>query len=553
MKKLIFLSALLTLAITSVFAQLNVSVNNSTICLGTCTTLNATVSGGTAPFTYTWSTVQNLASITVCPTTTTVYTITALDNTGLTATASATVSVHPNPNVTATGATICLGYFATITGGGATSYTWNNGLGTGNPKTVTPTANTNYSVTGTDANGCTNTGSCVVMVNANPTLTATGCTVCQGSSCMITASGANVYTWNNAVQGGSQIVTPSVTTCYTITGTDLNGCTGTASCVVTVNFNIPIATSNSTICYGQCATVFASGGGISYTWSNGFTGNSFTVCPATTTTYTVTGVNAFGCTGSGMSVVAVNPLPNITISGGGTVCGEHAVLCANGGITYIWNPGSYASSCITVYPAQSGTYTVTGTDANGCTNTASVSVIVYPPTNVKITGGGTICNSTPMTITANGADTYSWSDGLGTGTSQTVSPSITTTYTVTGNNTYGCTNTAQTVVYISPTLVLSTTGDEICKGTSGTITVSGGDSYTWSNSSTTDTVYVSPLVTTTYTVTGINMSGCTGTAQAVVVVNLRPHIFTNDKYICYGNITTLVANGEGAIPPYTYT
>ncbi|MDD5571351.1 MAG: gliding motility-associated C-terminal domain-containing protein [Bacteroidales bacterium] len=607
----------------------DVRINPSTICRGNCTTLTATISGGTAPFTYTWSSGQNgVGPITVCPITTTVYTVTARDNIGLTATATATITVNqlppvastntaicpgavgtlcasnattytwntsqqsscitaspgtnttytvtgtdgngctntaqgvitvnPVPTVTASGASICPLAVATISAGGASSYTWNNGLGTGQTKTVNPATNTTYIVTGADVNGCTNTASCVATLYPSPTITATGSTVCMGTSTMVTASGGTNYTWDNGLGTGQpKTVAPSVNTTYFVTGVDANGCTGTASCTVVVNNTITPFVNNPSICNGICVTLTVTGGD-NFTWSpGGQNTQSISVCPATTTVYNLSVTNVFGCTGTAIATVTVNPLPNVTATGGAICLGANISISANGAGagTYLWDNGLGTGQTKVVTPNITTTYNVTGTDANGCTGTASCIVTVNPLPTVTATGG-VICKGGSFLITASGANTYVWSNGPN-GASQNVSPTVTTTYYVTGTDGIGCTGTAFCVVTVNNTLTLTTTGAEICNGFSATISVSGGGTYEWDNGFQGASQVVTPVVTTTYYVTGFDIAtGCTGTSFAVVTVNQLPSVSVTGKTICYGASTTLTANpsgGSGTYSSYVWT
>ncbi|MDD5571872.1 MAG: T9SS type A sorting domain-containing protein [Bacteroidales bacterium] len=303
MKKLILLSASLTLAITTVFAQLNVSVNNPDICNGSTTTLTATASGGTPQYSYSWNTSQTTSSITVNPSINTTYTITVTDNTPSTFTAQGVVTVNPKPNVSATGCTVCVGQCAWICASGANSYTWNTGFNS-TCLTVCPTQTLTYTVTGADVNGCTNSATSVVNVSPKPNVTATGYTICVGQCACICAFGATIYTWSTFSMQSCITVCPTQTTIYTVTGTDLNGCTNYTTCVVNVN-PLPNVTVNSgTITQGQSITLYASGAN-AYTWSDGETGNPITVNPTITATYCVTGIDGNGCTNSACSVVTV--------------------------------------------------------------------------------------------------------------------------------------------------------------------------------------------------------------------------------------------------------
>jgi hypothetical protein len=172
----------------------------------------------------------------------------------------------------------------------------------------TPAATQTYTVTGTDANGCTNTAQTTVSVNALPTVSAgQNQAVCTGTSVTLNGTGAVSYTWNNNVQNGVAF-TPNVTQTYTVTGTDANGCANTAQITVTVN---PLPTVNAgadtTVCDSDFPiTISASGNpNLSYSWSNGTTTQQTTV--NTAGTYTVTVTDGFGCNASDDIIVTNEP------------------------------------------------------------------------------------------------------------------------------------------------------------------------------------------------------------------------------------------------------
>ncbi|MDD5571856.1 MAG: T9SS type A sorting domain-containing protein [Bacteroidales bacterium] len=146
-----------------------------------------------------------------------------------------------------------------------------------------------------------------------------------------------------------------------------------------VNYTLLNATSTS-ICIGNTATISATGA-LSYNWSAGGTTSSITVNPTVTTTYIVTGTNGSGSTNTVSAVVTVYALPTISVNSPTITQGQSATLCASGGTTYTWSQGE-TGSCITITPSVTITYTVTGTNGNGCTNTAN-SVITVNPTSTN--------------------------------------------------------------------------------------------------------------------------------------------------------------------------
>ena len=406
---------------------------------GTATSNNITINWGTAP--------AGVYTITVTPS----KDVCGVQTAGQPSTITITVVAA---SVTATGTTtICAGQSTQISASGATSYSWNNGLGAGSTFQVSPAATTTYTVTGTTG-GCTATASVTVTVTPATPVVATGTTtICAGQTTQISASGATSYTWDNGLGAGSTFtVSPAVTTTYTVTG-NTNGCTSTASVTVSVlTANAVTATGAATICAGQSTQISASGA-TTYTWNNGLgAGSAFQVSPLVTTTYTVTGSNANGsCSATASVTITVTPLPAVIATATPTIIcpGASAVLNASGANTYSWAPApglnTLTGPSVTVNPQASTTYSVTGTQ-NGCSRTVSVNVQVAPVPNVSAGNDITICEGSPVTLNGSGADTYSWDNGVTNGIA--FIPVASGTYHVTGTTNAGCTGTDEVVVTI---------------------------------------------------------------------------------------------------------
>ncbi|MFN5183909.1 MAG: VPS10 domain-containing protein [Bacteroidota bacterium] len=285
-----------------------------------------------------------------------------------------TVVVTATPLVVSTSTTICSGNQATLSATGASTYSWNTGATTATTS-VNPTATTTYTVTGT-TNGCTSTATSTVTVNQTPTVTASSQTMCVGGSATLSASGANSYSWNTGATTSSITVNPSSTSNYTVTGTS-NNCTSSITLTVTV-VNQPTVTVNSaTACAGSPVTLNATGAN-TYTWSSGQTTSTIVVTPSVTATYSVTGNVGIGCSGNATATVTVNSLPLITASSnvaGDSVCsGNSVILTGGGGSNYAWSGG--VNNGVAFVPTSTQTYTVTGTDANGCSNTSIITITV---------------------------------------------------------------------------------------------------------------------------------------------------------------------------------
>jgi hypothetical protein len=529
------------------FAVISVTPAAPQICLGSSVTLTA--SGAD---TYNWSGLGAGFSHSVSPTATTTYFVTGTDVNGCSGTASVTVTVNPFAVISITPAApqICLGSSVSLTASGADTYNW-SGLGAGVSHSVSPTATTTYSVTGTDVNGCSGTASVTVTVNSFAVINITPAApqICLGSSVSLTASGADTYNWSGLGAGVSHSVSPTATTIYTVTGTDLNGCSGTASVTVTVN---PFAVINITptapqICLGSTVTLTASGAD-TYNWSGLGAGVSHNVSPTATTIYTVTGTDVNGCSGTASVTVTVNSFAVISVNPSDPqICpGFTVTLTASGADTYNWS-GLGAGVSHSVSPTATTTFFVTGTDVNGCSGTASVTVTVNPFAVISITPAAPqICLGSSVTLTASGADIYNWS-GLGAGVSHNVSPTATTTYFVTGTDVNGCSGTASVTVTVNPFAVISITpaAPQICLGSSVTLTASGADTYNWSGLGAGVSHSVSPTATTTYSITGTDVNGCSGTASVTVTVNPNAVITVTPAapQICLGSSVTLTASG----------
>ncbi|MCE3225950.1 MAG: hypothetical protein K0S32_501 [Bacteroidetes bacterium] len=528
-----------------------------TICSGTPKTFNDVSTN--SPTSWSWSvtpsagvsissaTVQN-PSFTFSNGGTYTVTLVATNGAGPGSPSNQTVTVSATPTVVVTNSvqTICSGATATITSSGATTYSWNTGATTSSIS-VSPTAMTVYTITGTTG-GCSNVKTATVNVNATPTVAVNNQTICSASSVTMAASGASTYSWNTGAATSSIVVSPALTTVYTVTGTAANGCKNVKTATITVNSSPTVAVTNSvqTICSGATATITASGA-TTYSWNTGATAANVTVSPTGTTVYTVTGTTG-GCTNVKTATISVNASPTVNVNNASICSGGSATLTATGANSYSWNTGS-ASAALVVSPALTTVYTVTGTAVNGCKNIKTSTVTVNTTPSVSVSGSvQAICSGSSATITASGAATYSWNTGS-TSANISVSPSGTTVYTVTGYNgtCASIIKTATITVNTSPTV--SVNNATICSGATATITASGATTYSWNTGATAANISVSPTVTTFYTITGTS-GACNNIKTATVMVNAAPSIgiSANNTVICQGQMVSLTATGAN-----TYT
>ena len=507
---------------------------NQAICIGASATISG--SGGS---TYTWNNgVINAVSFT--PAITNTYTVTGTDVNGCVSTDQVVVTVNLLPLVNAgLDQTICIGASVTLSGANASTYTWNNGIT--NALVFAPASTLTYTVSGTDINGCINTDQVVVTVNPLPIVNAgLDQTICIGASATLNGSGASSYTWNNAVLNNVTF-SPVATMTYTVTGTDVNGCINTDQAIITVN-SLPIVNAglDQAICIGASTTISGSGAS-TYTWNNGVT-NGVSFSPAITNTYTVAGTDLNGCINTDQVIVTVNPLPPVNAGVDQVTCiGGIVTLSGAGASTYTWNNG--ITNALAFSPVATATYTVTGTDGNGCINTDQVIVTVNPLPAVNAGVDQIVCFGTSVTLTGTGANTYTWDNAITNGVSFV--PAVgTLTYTVTGTSGANCIATDQVDVTVNPIPVVGAGIDQaVCAGVSVTLSGSGASTYTWDNGILNGISFV-PLTTTTYTVTGTSAFGCTFTDQVVVTVNPIPNVFAgNDLVLCENQTATLTGSG----------
>ena len=552
--------------------------NDTTICEGDCIQLNAT--GGT---TYSWSPTTglsnpNIANPTACPTVNTTYVVTVSNAANCTNTDSVTITINPLPTITASNdTTICDGACAQLNASGGTSYSWSPTTGLSNPNianpTACPTVTTTYVVTGTDANNCTNTDTVIVTVNPLPTANAgNDTTICIGDSVQLNATGGTSYTWTPVgsltnPNIANPIAFPNTTTTYVVTVTDGLGCVDTDTIIVTVA-NLPVITitNDTTICDGACAQLNATGG-TSYSWSpsTGLSDSTIanpTACVTSQTTYVVTGIDANGCVNSDTVTISINPLPIITASPDVWICvGDSAQIFANGGTSYTWSPTAGLSnpniSNPMAAPANTTLYVVTGTDANGCSNTDSVLVTANDTVPISLANDTTICAGDSVQLGGNPTSvpgtSFSWSPAasLNNPTSENpiAFPTVTTTYYVTATNDT-CSTTDSITVTVHPISSISAGNDlSMCFEDTVQLAASGGASYVWSpgNSLSDSTIFnplAFPTATTSYIVNALDTNGCNNSDTVLVTVNPLPTVNAgNDVAICEEDTAQLQASG----------
>jgi len=509
-----------------------------------------TASGGTGPYTYTWTpgslnggTQSNLTAGTYtvnvtdfnnCPGTTTV-TITQPAS-AVSVSASSVAATCGSNNGSAT---------ANASGGtGTITYSWAPGGGT--TPTISNLSSGTYTVTVTDANGCTATANTSVGSAGGPTLTLSNssnvsCNGLSNGSATVSGSGGTgtlTYNWmpgnlSGATQNGLAAAT------YTVTVTDGSGCSNTLT--VTISEPPALAASAGTINAANCgstdgsASVNASGGTgtLTYTWtpivSTTASANDLAAGP-----YSIVVSDENGCSQTVNLIVSSIGGPTVSIinvqnvSCPGLSDGEATVSTTGGNapFTYLWTPTG--GTGITASGLSAGSYSVLVTDDLGCIGTADVTI--SSPTAINVTGIVTDagCGTSDGQIVANasggtGTFTYLWTPGGQT--TSTITGLAGGNYSVTATDGNGCTASQSFVVNVSGTLDISVIPEfaTINQGETVQIVASGATSYSWTpvnglSCTNCPNPIASPSTTTTYLVTGDDGSGCTGTATVTIFV-----------------------------------
>lgn len=535
----------ITINVTSL-PSITVTPSNTTICSGNCTSLSAT--GATS---YTWIPgAINSFSISACPGSPTVYTVTGSNGT-CSSSKTVTVNVTPTPTVgiTASSGTICAGQSTTLTASGATNYSWQPGAFTTTVIAVTPTATTVYTVTGTNGS-CSSTKTISVNVTSTPTVAAsiTNTSICSGTPVVVNVTGAATYTWLPAGSGNTSTLSPASTTVYTVTGSNgsCNGTPATFTINVTPTPTTGVTSSSNTICAGQTVTLTASGG-LNYSWQPGaFTTTMVAVSPTATTVYTVTGSDG-SCSSTATISITVNTTPSIGASvSNTTICsGSSVTVNVTGAATYTWLPTGSGSSSV-LSPGSTTVYTVTG--ANGSCNSAPVNftinvnpspVISTSVTNVSCFG---LCDGA-MTVTASGGSApyfYSLTQTAPICAATTCSALCAGTYTMNVTDANGCV-TSTPIVIIQPTAVMAAVTSTnascgTCPDGAADAPVTGGTSpYTWMWSNGVTTPSNPNLLPGCYTVTVTDNNGCTDVESTCITFSTKIDELTNTNISIYPN------------------
>ncbi len=536
---------------------------NDIVCNGT----SVIASGGGAS-SYSWNGPQSISNLTpFIASQSGTYIVTGTDANLCTNTASFVMNVLALPSVTVASIlpndSICNGTSVTLNGGGAVVYNWNGPQVVNNGTPFNATLSGQYSVIGTDVNGCSNSATTSLTVHTLPVVSIGSVTpndtVCSNTMVTFNGAGASNYSWN----GPQNIVNATPFTAvntgtYTVTGTDNNTCTNTATIFLKINtlptVTVSLVNPNDTVCNGTILTIEATGA-TNYSWTGPQTiTNNIPFISTTTGLYTVVGTDANLCTNSATKLITVNPLPNVSVASilpNDSVCNSTSVTMAGAGATsYSWNGPQAITNATPFNAINSGIYTLTGIDANGCSNSTSALLTVHDLPSVSIgtlQPNDTICDGTQVYIAATGfgAVSFNYSGPQSIINATPFTATTSGTYTITASSSFNCTNTMTQHIEVNPlpSVTVSTINpnDTVCDGTQLILAGSGASIYSWNGPQTiSNNTAFTATSSGTYTVIGTDGNLCSNTSSISIIVNPIPVFSLGiDTSICQGTAITL--------------
>ncbi len=412
------------------------------------------------------------------------------------------------------------------------TYEWSTGEMTSN---VTVAVGSSYSVTVTDNSGCSGNSQVDIIALEAEQVEINGETAfCQGLAGELTASdGFDTYEWSNSVNNQSITIADAGT--YSVTATDVNGCTSESSIMVElIDQASPNIVGDTDICLGETLMLESDAEYTMYEWSTGETTAGIEI--STGGSYSLTVTDGNGCTGSSAVIVDQFSLPTVAILGSSSFCtnGFTTLSLNNDFVNIMWGPNGETSNEIQVN--QEGAFTVTVTDENGCTASSSIDVTEEESLSPSIDGPDFICAGGTAILDAGVFTSFEWSTGETESSIEVGSPG---TYAVTVYDQSGCSgNTSIEIEEITAEEVNIGGDPYICSGTNTELTAEGNFvAYNWSNGFNTQSIIVN--LEGDYTVTVTDNNGCTSSTSINIgtVDNPDPNISGN-PFLCPGESGT---------------
>lgn len=409
-----------------------------------------------------------------------------------------------------------------------------------------------FKLEGTDINGCTSKDSFLVDTISHPVIEITGTLdVCPGEAAQVDASGATEYEWHDGVKASHRafkVENESVK--VTVVGTRL-GCKSEKSVMLNPLPNPELwVDGDSVVCPGRYSSLKAHGAE-TYSWGYGLDGDLLEVSPSVPTKYTLTGVGSNGCSSTKVVSVILRELPNVQITGDMNVCKDStATIVASGAIDYVWSHGKQGEKLVEKISGET-TYEVVGVDSFGCQNSATFTILPVDPPTLSYLGDASACKGDYVHLRAQGATTFEWYYGNDT----VYTPNLDfipdeDMYVKLVGTRLNCSSDMYIFVHqLTPPNVLISGDKIVCPGNKATITAMGAKSYKWNTNEVSSTISASPMITTTFYVTGTDESGCTNTVSYELEVYKEPKldIKLTSTEGCAGEGDKIALSAKGAI------
>jgi gliding motility-associated-like protein len=524
------------------------------VCLGSTVTITATGSN-----TYQWNNGITNGQTFTPPLGTTTYTVIGTSVNGCTNVDSMVLTVFSNPGISAgVDQIVCQGDSIQLFGQGAVSYQWSGGITNGS--FFTPLSTGLWSVSGLDTNGCIGYDTMQITIPQPTVFAGNDTSICPGFSIPLNAVGTATYTWSTGTLNGNNY-SPLSNEILTVVGLDTNLCPAYDTLTVTV-FQAPVVDAGPDIqvCSGTQVTISGSGA-VSYVWDNGLiNGNTWTP-PVGIITYHVIGTDANGCIDTSNMILTVWANPTVNAGVDQSICeGSSTQVSGSGAVSYQWNNGILNQVNFT--PINTLSYTVIGTDQNGCIGSDNMNITIEPAAIPNFSANITedcIPFTSNLTNTSTGTPYLSAAWDFGNGVTQNDLNSTSVTY-----NAQGCYDVSLTLTTALGCVWDTTFTDYLCAysvpiadfnvtpqsmtvlNTTGTFEnySAGADYYDWdfgdgsANSSEFEPIHAFPTSAAgTYLISLITSTefGCKDTAIRTVIVLESQLIFVPNTFTPDGN------------------
>ncbi len=512
---------------------------------------------------YEWSTGETENHIDKKLTSGQTFNVKGLSEKGCVSSATYKINVHPLPIFDIEGPSfVCDSTVVTLTAkceNEDCTYQWDNGfLGSSYEAFVVDT--TKFEVVATDtAFGCYAKKEYAIYAFPYPKLRISGkTTLCSGTALNLSVSGAVSYEWSEGTKSNNLVALTNTSTTFWVKGTT-NGCTSQLNVPVTILPSPYMWVDGKTnLCYGDSLYLTARGAD-SYIWNASVRGEDYKSQPNMSSSVTVVGTNEEGCSSKLVIPYTVLPKPMVTITGFETVCkNSNLTLTASGKnlVQFVWNTGE-SNQNITVPVPEDTTFEVTAWDMNGCYNSATHKVRTLTPPPVSFTGETTVCEGEMISLLAQGASNYTWSENQSVfqqGDRLVYTPKGSSVITLVGSMS-NCSSALDIYVTVNakPNVgIVGTAG--VCRGEDYILTATGADKYVWGTGDTTATISYPISTSSTFFVNGISNNGCN--AKKSIFVEVYPDLNVSLEEVrksgCPDAPTTVELHAEGALV-YTWS